>query len=228
MTAVAPQSRRLAGRAKFLVDFGPLLVFFLAYFFGARLAPVLGGAVGADWTVGEGDEIFVAMGAFLPVFAIAFFYSVWQERRIAPMLLVSGVVIGVLGGLALIFHNRAFIYLKPTIVYALFAVTLAGGLATGRNFLKTLFDGALHLDDAAWRTLTRRYVGFFAVLALANEIAWRWLMRDCDLSGAAGCVGEPTWVNLKVFGFTALNVLFAIAQAPFIAKHMKEGLGTRD
>jgi intracellular septation protein len=204
------------------VDFGPLLVFFVAYFFGRRLAPLIGGAIGADWTVAEGEELFIAMGAFLPAFAVAFVYSVVRERRIAPMLMVSGLVVGVLGGLALIFHNRAFIYVKPTIVYALFATTLAGGLATGRNFLKTLFDGALHLEDGAWRVLTRRYVVFFAALALANEVAWRWLTRDCDLVGAAKCAGEPTWVNLKIWGFTAVNIVFAALQAPFLARHMRE------
>lgn len=222
MTTPSKEMRRLSGRAKFLVDFGPLLVFFVAYFFGRRLAPAIGGMIGTDWSVPEGEELFIAMGAFLPAFAIAFVYSVWKERRIAPMLLVSGVVIGVLGSLALIFHNRTFIFIKPTIVYVLFSVALAGGLATGRNFLKTLFDGALHLEDGAWRTLTRRYAVFFAALAIANEIAWRWLMRDCDLGGAAKCAGEPAWVNLKIWGFTALNIVFAGLQAPFLAKHMRE------
>jgi intracellular septation protein len=222
MTDAKPKGARLSGRAKFLVDFGPLLVFFVAYFFGRRLATLLGGVLGADWAIAEGEELFLAMGAFLPAFAIAFAYSVWRERRIAPMLLVSGLVIGVLGGLALVFHNKTFVYIKPTIVYVFFAIALAGGLATGRNFLKTVFDGALHLEESAWRVLTRRYVAFFVILAVANEIAWRWLMRDCDLGGAAKCAGEPTWVQLKVWGFTIVNVLFAGLQAPFIMKHMRE------
>ncbi|MEQ1930905.1 MAG: inner membrane-spanning protein YciB [Parvularculaceae bacterium] len=216
------QKRRLSGRAKFLVDFGPLAVFFLAYFFGRRLAPLVGNVVGAKWTVPEGEEIYIAMGAFMPVFAIAFVYCVIKERRVAPMLGVSGAVIAVLGGLALILHDRTFIFLKPTIVYALFAVALGGGLATGRNFLKTLFDGAIHMDDGAWRTLTKRFVGCFAILALTNEIAWRWLMRDCDFAAGARCPGEPTWVNLKVWGFTAVYILFCISQAPFLARHGRQ------
>jgi intracellular septation protein len=220
MTDARP--RRLSGRAKFLVDFGPLLVFFVAYFFGRRLAPLLGGIVGADWTIAEGDELFLSMGAFMPAFAVAFLYSVWRERRVAPMLLVSGVVIGVLGGLALIFHNKTFVYIKPTIVYLLFATALAGGLATGRNFLKAVFDGALHLEEGAWRVLTRRYVAFFVVLAILNEAAWRYLMRDCDLAGAVKCAGEPAWVQLKVWGFTAINLAFALLQGPFIIKHHKD------
>lgn len=206
-------SRRLGGRAKFMVDFGPLLVFFIAYFFGGKIALAFGGAIE------EGGELFLAVGFFMPTYAIAFAYSVIRERRIAPMLLVSGVAIGVLGSLTLILHDKTFFYMKPTIVYIMFALTLAAGLATGRNFLRTLFDGAVHLPDAAWRILTRRYVIFFTVLALANEIAWRWLTRECDLSAASACAGEGRWVNLKIWGFTGINIIFAIVQAPFLVKH---------
>jgi intracellular septation protein len=215
---------RLQGRAKFVVEFGPLLVFFVAYFFGRRLAALAGDAVGRAFVIEPGGELFLAVACFLPAYAAAFFYSVWKERRIAPMLLVSGVAIGVLGVLTLVFHNKTFFYMKPTIVYVMFALTLAGGLATGRNVLRTLFDGALHLPDDAWRILTRRYVVFFFLLALANEAAWRWLTRDCDLLGGA-CAGEAQWVNLKIWGFTIVNVLFAAAQAPFLARHAEERPG---
>jgi intracellular septation protein len=221
MSETAPK-RRLSGRAKFLVDFGPLLIFFVAYFFGRKLAPLAGGVIGRDLTIEAGGELFLAVACFLPAYAVAFAYSVVKERRIAPMLLVSGVAIGVLGSLTLVLHDKTFFYMKPTIVYLMFAVTLAGGVATGRNFLRSLFDGALHLPDAAWQVLTRRYVVFFAVLALANEIAWRWLTRDCDLTAAVSCAGEAQWVNLKIWGFTAINVLFALSQAPFLARHVEE------
>lgn len=211
--------RRLSGRAKFLVDFGPLLVFFVAYFFGRKIAPLAGGILGREFSVEEGGEMFLAVAAFMPAYAAAFLYSVVKERRVAPMLFISGVAIGVLGSLTLILHDKTFFYMKPTIVYLMFSLLLGAGIATGRNFLRTLFDGALHMPDAAWRTLTKRYIVFFALLALANEIAWRWLTRDCDLSATAACAGEGQWVNLKIWGFTGVNVLFALIQAPFIAKH---------
>lgn len=216
------EKKRLSGRAKFLVDFGPLLIFFVAYFFGDKLAPLLGNIAGRDWAIAEGEEMFLAVASFLPAFAVAFVYSVWKERRIAPMLAISGVAIGVLGSLTLILHNKTFFYMKPTIIYSLFALTLGAGLASGRNFMKTLFDGALHLNDGAWRVLTKRYAVFFVVLAVLNEVAWRWLMRDCDVAAAAQCDGESAWVNLKIWGFTALNLVFVGFQTPFIAKHMQE------
>ena len=189
MSDATTAPRRLSGRAKFAVDMGPLLVFLVAYFFGRRLAPAFGGVFGQDWAITEGEEMFLAIGLFMPAFFVAFAYSVWKERRIAPMLLVTGVIVGVLGTLTLVLQNKTFFYMKPTIAYALFASTLAGGLIADRNFLKILFDGALHLPEGAWRTLTQRYAAFFAVLAVVNEIAWRYLMRDCDLGGDAGCAG---------------------------------------
>ena len=210
---------RLSGREKFFVDFGPLLVFMVAYFFGQNLAPKIGGAFGQDWSIPDGEEMYLAVTMFMPVFAAAFAYSVWKERRVAPMLFVSGIAIGVLGTLTLILHNKTFFYMKPTIIYALFASVLMGGLWSGRNMLKTLFDGALNMNEAAWKTLTQRYAVFFAGLAIANEVAWRWLMRDCDLTASQVCSGEPVWVNLKVFGFTIINIIFVGLQAPFLMKH---------
>lgn len=220
MSESSNQPRRLTGGAKFAVDMGPLAVFMAAYFLGRRIAPLIGGLFGQDWSIAEGEEMFLAVGLFMPAFLVAFIYSVWKERRVAPMLLVTGVVVGVLGTLTLVLHNKTFFYMKPTIAYAMFAMALGGGLIANRNFLKIVFDGALHMPDHAWRILTKRYAIFFAALALANEIAWRWLMRDCDIAGEAGCPGEAHWVNLKIFGFTIVSLVFTGLQAPFIARHM--------
>ena len=219
------QPRRLSQTAKTLVDFGPLAVFFVIYFFGRRLSPLTSSLFGERFAVTEGQELFAALIVYMPVFAVAFIYSVWRERRVSPMLMISFVMVVVLGSLTLLLKDRTFFYMKPTIAYALFAATLTGGLLSGANLLKAAFDGALHLPDAAWRTLTVRYAAFFAVLAVANEVAWRWLMRDCDINSGLACAGEPRWVQLKLFGFTAANVVFAGLQAPFITRHLQEAPG---
>jgi len=228
MTEINTSDHRLSPKAKALVDFGPLAIFLIAYFFGHRLVPFFGNLVGKTFTIGEGNELFLAVSAFLPAFTIAFIYSVWKERRIAPMLAVTGVAVGVLGSLTLILQNKTFFYMKPTIIYALFSVILWVGLSSGKNFLKILFDGALHLPDDAWRTLTIRYAIFFSVLAITNELIWRWLMRECDLSGIEKCAGEATWVNVKVFGFSIANIIFAALQGPIILKHIETNDGTGD
>ncbi len=241
MTDTTPSTPRLSGGAKLAVDMGPLIVFMVAYFFGARLVSLAGAVTGHEWCLQEGAEMYLAVAGFMPSFALAFAFSVWKEKRVAPMLLVSGIIIGILGTLTLVLQNKTFFYMKPTIVYFLFAGLLYAGLATGRNFMKTVFDGALHLPEPAWRTLTIRYSVFFAALAVANEIAWRWLTRDCPIESAAiseaagawswllgecggaelaKCAGEANWVKLKVFGFTVVSLVFTGLQTPFIAKHM--------
>jgi intracellular septation protein len=244
MTApIETKGQKLSGGVKIAVDMGPLAVFMIAYFFGGKLVPLAGAVSGHEWCMRPGAEMYLAVASFMPAFAIAFAYSFWKEQRIAPMLFVSAIAIGVLGTLTLVLHNKTFFYMKPTIIYLLFAIALYGGLATGRNFLRTLFDGALHMPDAAWRTLTIRYSVFFVALAAANEIAWRWLTKDCapelpspitasgqwswllaDCAGepVARCTGEANWVRLKVFGFTIISLVFTVIQAPFIAKHMPD------
>ncbi len=217
----ASSQQKLSPTAKALVDIGPLAVFFIVYFFGRRLAPLASQLTGRDMAIADGGELFAALIAYMPVFAIAFIYSVVRERRVSPMLIISFVVVVLLGSLTLIFKDKTFFYMKPTIAYGLFATTLGAGLASGRNFLKMAFDGALHLPDAAWLTLTKRYAAFFAVLAVGHEILWRWLMWGCDINAGPTCAGEPIWVQAKLFGFTTINIVFAAAQGPFLAKHMQ-------
>ena len=65
---------------------------------------------------------------------------------------------------------------------------------------------ALNLPDAAWHTLTIRWAIFFFGLAILNLLIWFY--------------SEPLWVNFKVFGILGLTALFAVANAPFMAKHM--------
>lgn len=240
MSGEAP-ARRLSQGARFAVDFGPLLVFLAGFFLGKKLVSAAGAIFGAQWCLREGAEMYVAIGLFMPAFAAALLYSWWRERRVAPMMAISAVIIVAMGALTFLLHDKTFFYMKPTLVYLLFAALLGGGVASRRNLLKTLFDGALTLPDIAWRTLTIRYAAFFVALAIANEIAWRYLTRDCAIGAAdsgagigaflrdcgaaplARCSGEAAWVNLKVFGFTGVNVLFAVSQAPLLSKYISDG-----
>jgi intracellular septation protein len=144
----------------------------------------------------------VLIGATLV--ALAASYAI--ERRIALMPLISAGLVAVFGGLTLWLADETFIKMKPTIVYLLFATALLGGLALGRPFLKTLFQMAFHLTDAGWRILTLRWGAFFVAMAVLNEIVWRNFSTDL-------------WVDLKVFGFLPLTMLFALAQIPLVRRH---------
>jgi intracellular septation protein len=127
-------------------------------------------------------------------------------RKIPPMLWVTLVVVLVFGSLTLVTGQGMFFYMKPTIVMALFAIVLIGGLLLGRPLLKPLMSSALELDDPGWRKLTLRFGLFFAAVAILNEIVWR-------------TQPEATWVDFKAFGILGLNAVFIISQVPMIMRH---------
>lgn len=167
------------------IDYGPIAVFFLVYLkFG--LLPATG----------------ALMAATAVVLALAFAV----ERRIAMMPLVTAIIVGVFGGLTLLLQDETFIKMKPTIVQALFAAVLLGGLAFGRPLLKYVLGSALPLDDVGWRRLTLRWALFFIAMAALNEVVWRTQTTDF-------------WVTFKVFGILGITLVFALAQTPLILRH---------
>lgn len=177
-----------ASGLKWLVDLGPVLIFVGAYSFGGLL---------------------FATAVFMAATAVALAVSWAMEKRLAPMPIVTGVVVGVFGGLTLWLQDATFIKMKPTIVNLLFAAVIFAGLAIGRNPLKTLFDNVFSMPDEAWKTLAVRWGVFFVLLAFLNELVWR-------------NASEAFWVQFKLFGLVPLTILFSASQAPFIMKHLPE------
>ena len=150
-------------------------------------------------------DIFVATGVMMACVVVTLGVSWWKLRRIPIMPLVTAVIVAVFGSMTLIFHDETLIKIKPTALYLLFAGALFFGLWAKRPILQIMFDGALHLTDEGWRRLTWRWALFFVALAVLNEAVWR--TQSTDL-----------WVKFKTFGFLPLTILFALAQAPLIAK----------
>lgn len=138
-------------------DFGPLLVFFAAYFkFG----------------------FLPATAAIMVATLLALAVSWLVVRRVPLMPVITAVILGIFGGLTLWSGNETFLKMKPTIVMALFSVILLGGLALGRPLLKPLMDAVWAMDEAGWRKLTLRYALFFAAVAVVNEAVWRTQSTD--------------------------------------------------
>ena len=186
------QSREPTGTARLLIDIGPLLVFFLVNF----LAPVPSSV-----------KIFVATGAFMAAMVVALVFAAIRYRYISPLLLFSGVMVVVLGGLTIWLHNETFIKIKPTIYYALVAALLGFGVLTGRPLLKLVLGSAYPgLDEEGWRKLTRNWAIFFAVMAVVNEAVWRNSTTDF-------------WIGFKLWGAIPATLLFAVANVPMLLRH---------
>jgi len=179
-----------------VADYGPLAAFFIAY--------LLGG-------------LYVATAALMIATVIAIALALIYERRVPAAPVATAVIVMVFGGLTLWLKDERFIKMKPTIVQALFAAILFGGLALRRPLLKPLLQAAWTLTDEGWRILTFRFAVFFAAMAALNEVVWRSVSTDA-------------WVNFKIFGILLLTLLFTVAQVPLIARHQlhPEGEGDRD
>ncbi|WP_072395982.1 septation protein A [Hyphomicrobium sp. CS1GBMeth3] len=142
---------------KFVVELGPLVVFFLV---NARAG------------------IFWGTGLFIAATLVSLVASRLLFGRVPVMPLVSAFVVIVFGGLTLLLQDELFIKLKPTIVNSIFASVLFGGLYFGKSLLSYLFGDVFSLTEEGWRKLTFRWACFFVFLALLNEFAWRLLTTD--------------------------------------------------
>jgi intracellular septation protein len=54
--------------------------------------------------------------------------------------------------------------------------------------------------------LTLRWIGFFVVLAILNEVTRRYFSTDL-------------WITFKTFGALPLTILFTLCQLPLIKRH---------
>ena len=186
------EQRQATPGAKLAIDLGPLLVFFLVNGF-APVPSML--------------RIFYATGAFMAAMVIAMVISQIRYRHISPMLLFSGVMVLVLGGITLWLHNETFIKLKPTIYYCVAAGLLTFGMATKRNLLQMVLGSAYPgLSERGWQLLTRNWIFFFIAMAIVNEAVWRTTSTDF-------------WVGFKLWGALPATFIFAIANVPMLMKH---------
>ena len=173
---------------KLLIDIGPLAVFFIFY---SRS--------------GLQDSIL----PFMVATVIAVLFSYILEKKIPIMPTVGAGIVLLFGGLTIYFDNDVFFKMKPTIINVLFAVILYGGILINKPLLKYLLGAALKLEEAGWKILTQRWIGFFIALAVLNEIVWRTQSTD-------------VWVNFKVFGILPITFIFTMTQFPLIKKYQIE------
>jgi intracellular septation protein len=188
-----PKRKEMPPLLRLGVDIGPLVIFFAVFL----LAPY-----SLDL-----QKLLAATAAFMLAMAAAMAVSWWKTRHISPMLWISGVLVLVMGSLTLYFHNEAFIKMKPTFVYLLFAVVLAYGLASKKPLLAQLLGTAYPgLSERGWRLLTINWMIFFLAMAVLNEVVWR-------------TMSTTFWTSYKLFGAIPLTLVFALINIPMLMRH---------
>lgn len=188
--AGAPPQKKLP----FWIDFGPLLIFFAAFHYLKREHP--------------DDALIWAAGVLAVAAVIALIYAWLKYKHTSPILIFSTVVIGGFALAAFVFDDKRFVFMKPTVMNAIFGLAVLGGAFFKKNVIKMFMGSAFELPDPKWNVLAVRWALFFFAMAVLNEVIWR-------------NMSESFWANFKVFGFLPLTILFTATQIPFLTKYGK-------
>ena len=90
---------------KFITDFGPLAVFFFVYY-----------------NSGKNLKIAIPPLIIATIISLIIFWVI--EKKIPMVPLIGCFLISLFGGLTIYYNNPIFIYIKPTIINILFALSL--------------------------------------------------------------------------------------------------------
>ena len=211
---------------KFLADFFPILLFFIAY------------------------KLYGIYAATAVAIAASLLQVGWhwlRTRKVETMHLVTLGILVVFGGLTIALQDRAFIMWKPSVVNWLFAAVFFGSQFVGEKpLIERMMSHAIEVPPPIWRRLNYLWVLFFLAMGAANlYVANQFFVSEGVLLGASGLseidfeqcstlfsgelltlcqtarAQEETWVNFKLFGMMGLTFAFVIAQAFVLARFIK-------
>lgn len=133
---------------KFLYDFFPILLFFIAYkIYGIYAATAV--AIAAS---------FVQVGWY------------WlKHQRFENMHLITLALLVVFGGLTLFLQDETFIKWKPTVINWLFGLVFLGSQFIGKKTIVERMMGAnIELPAAIWPRINMAWALFFVFLGFVN------------------------------------------------------------
>lgn len=203
---------------KFLFDLFPVILFFGVFKWGKNnidaaqsiLSQYLSGVMAADTVVSTQAPILLATAVAILASFLQIGYLLARRKKVDTMLWVSLAIITLFGGATIYFNNPTFIKWKPTVLYWCFGAALViSQLLLKKNLIKKMMQAQLTLPESVWDRLNLAWASFFVAMGFINlYVAYQF--------------DEATWVNFKLFGFTALMVAFVVAQSLVLSKYMKE------
>lgn len=184
---------------KQLFDYLPVVVFFGLYFLSGRDIML------ATWGIIAATSFQVIAGRLI--------WKRWHRLH----LMVLAVTL-VFGGLTLLLRDDVFIKWRPSIIsFVLAAVLLAGHFLRQRNLLQRLceklmvsgFGYVVALPRRDWSRLNLAFILYFVGLGALNLYIAHNFSTDF-------------WVNFKLFGFTALQMVFYVGAFLYFYKRMPD------
>lgn len=133
---------------KLLLDFFPVIAFFVAY---------------------KAFDIYVATSVLIVTFLAQFLFDWRRNGKINKMHLTSLVLVLIFGGITLFLRDEKFIQWKPTVVNWLFAAAfLLTPIFTKKTLVQRLMEKTVELAPNLWAQLNFMWVVFFLLSGAAN------------------------------------------------------------
>ena len=138
----------------FIIEFGPVGVFFITYYFS--------------------DFPTAALALGVSTLA-ALVLSKLVNKRVPWFAIFSGVVTFTVAMITYFYTAPWVLVVKDSVYYSLFAVLLGVNMWRGQSLFRAFFGHIFALEDEGWKILEQRWLTFFILAALSNEVV-RWFL----------------------------------------------------
>ena len=213
---------------KFLLDFGPIVLFFIVYkFYG----------------------LYAAIYAMIASTFVQIMYSRATTGKFVTSQVLTFALLVVFGGISIILRDPAFVMWKVSVLYVIFALVLIGSNYVGsKTLLERMMGKELQLPRNTWVNLTWFWSFGFILIAIINAFFVNTALSarnqflnggvlvdpkidlknfDCSQSPLENlCLvaqsSEESWVNFKLFGTLGLTLVLIVITVLMLSKHIKE------
>ena len=213
---------------KFLLDFGPIILFFIVYkYYG----------------------LYAAIYAMIASTFVQIMYSRFTTGKFVTSQVLTFALLVVFGGISIILRDPAFEMWKVSVLYVIFAAVLIGSNYVGsKTLLERMMGKELQLPRMTWVSLTWFWSLGFIIIAAINAFFVNTALTarnqflnggvqidrkidlakfDCSQSSIESlCIAaqssEEAWVNFKLFGTLGLTLVLIVITVLMLSKHIKE------
>ena len=213
---------------KFLLDFGPIVLFFIVYkYYG----------------------LYAAIYAMIASTFVQIMYSRVTTGKFVTSQVLTFALLVVFGGISIVLRDPAFVMWKVSVLYVIFAAVLIGSNYIGsKTLLERMMGKELELPRNTWVNLTWFWSIGFIIIAIINAFFVNTALSARNLFLNSGSIVDPkidlknfdcsqspleshcliaqsseeSWVNFKLFGTLGLTLVLIIITVLMLSKHIKE------
>ena len=213
---------------KFLLDFGPIVLFFIVYkYYG----------------------LYAAIYAMIASTFVQIMYSRVTTGKFVTSQVLTFALLVVFGGISIVLRDPAFVMWKVSVLYVIFAAVLIGSNYIGsKTLLERMMGKEIQLPRNTWVNLTWFWSLGFIIIAIINAFFVNTALSARNLFLNSGSIVDPkidlknfdcsqspleslcliaqsseeSWVNFKLFGTLGLTLVLIIITVLMLSKHIKE------